>query len=39
MAVGSSFAQVAPVPEPATMAGAVGVGLLAFGWLRRRSAQ
>jgi len=39
MAVGSSFAQVAPVPEPATMAGAVGVGLMAFGWMRRRSAQ
>jgi hypothetical protein len=36
LAVGSSFGQVAPVPEPATLSAIAGSGLLAFGLLRKR---
>lgn len=36
LAVGSSFGQVAPVPEPATYGVLFGGGLLAFGWYRRQ---
>jgi len=39
LAVGSSFSQVAPVPEPATWSAIAGSGLLAFGLLRKRLSQ